>query len=129
MSLAADFRNALLANTTLTALVGSRIYYLRFPQGDTSPAVVFRITDEVNEATVGGTSTLLQPEVTLTIRAPSLSTTEQIRKAIIAQWNVAELTLANHYAVNAQINDLGAEYDDALNVYTHYITLNMNMRN
>lgn len=128
MSLPTAIRNVLLANTSLAAEVGTRVYYLRFPQDDVQPAVVFRPLANVNLATHGGTSSLLQPEVRLTLRAERLSTIETMRQAIVDQFNVPEVTMSGYGSVMAEISDLGAEYDDKLRVYHHFITLNLYLR-
>lgn len=129
MSLATSIRSALVSNTALSAHTGDRIYYLRFQQGDTQPAVVFRLLGNVNETTHGGTSVLLEPEVRLILRAERLSTIEAMRQAVIDQFITPEVTLDGYGAAHAVINDLGVEYDDKLRVYHHYLNLNMNMRN
>lgn len=128
MSLPTSIRSALLANTALNAITGDRVYYMRFPQDSTDPALVFLPMENVRHATLGGTSVLLEPEVRLTIRARSLSDLEAMREAVIGQWNVPEVSLTNYGAVQCRINDLGSEYDKDLDVYHHYITLNLQMR-
>ena len=128
MSLATSIRSALVANTALNAHTGDRIFYLRFQQGDTQPAVVFRPLGNVNETTHGGTSVLLEPEVRLVLRAERLSQIETMRQAIVDQFIAPEIALDGYGAAHAIINDLGAEYDDKLRVYHHYITLNLQMR-
>jgi hypothetical protein len=128
MSLPTAIRSALVGNSALGALTGERIFYLRFQQGDTQPAVVFRTLDNVHQTTHAGTSVLLEPEVRLTLRAERLSQIETMRQAITDQFIAPEVALDGYAAVHAQINDLGAEYDDKLRVYHHYITLNLQMR-
>jgi len=115
-------------NTALNALTGDRIFYLRFQQGDTQPAVVFRMLDNVHLTTHAGPSVLLEPEVRLTLRAARLSPIETMRQAIIDQFIAPEVALDGYAAAHALINDLGAEYDDKLRVYHHFITLNLQMR-
>ena len=128
MSLPTAIRSALIGNSTLNAVTGDRVYYLRFPQDDTQPAVVFRPLDNVHLTTHAGTSVLLEPEVRLTLRAERLSQIETMRQAVTDQFIAPEVALDGYAAVHAQINDLGAEYDDKLRVYHHYITLNLQMR-
>ena len=129
MSLPIALRSALLSNTALAAEVSERVYYLRFPQDSAvEPAVTFQPKDNVQLATVGGTSVLLNPAITLILRAQSLATLETMRQAIHDQWNTPEVVVPGYAAVQCLINDLGAQYDDTLNVYHHYITLNLSMR-
>ena len=128
MSLPTAIRSALVANTALNAHTGDRIYYLRFQQGDTQPAVVFRPLGNVNETTHGGTSVLLEPEVRLVLRAERLSTLEAMRSAVVEQFIAPEIALDGYGAAHCLINDLGAEFDDKLRVYHYYITLNLQMR-
>ena len=128
MSLPTSIRSALVGNTALNALTGDRIFYLRFQQGDTQPAVVFRMLDNVHLTTHAGTSVILEPEVRPTLRAARLSPIETMRQAIIYQFIAPEVALDGYAAAHALINDLGAEYDDKLRVYHHFITLNLQMR-
>ena len=129
MSLPTAIRSALLSNATLNSYTGTRVYYMRFPQDSTEDAVVFTPRGNVNEATHGGTSVLLSPEVRLTLRASSLATLETMRESIHTQFNVPEVAMTGYGAVQCRIDDMGAEYDDALDVYHYYLTLNLNMRN
>lgn len=128
MSLATAVRSALINNVDLNSMTGERVYYMRFPQDGVQPAVAFKPINDVAFATHAGTSVLLAPEVRLTLRAPSLSTIEAMRIAIIEQWNVPEVSIPGYAAVQCQVNDLGADYDEQLDVYHHYITLNLQMR-
>jgi hypothetical protein len=101
---------------------------MRFPQDDTSEAVAFNISNNVNDAMYAGTSVLLHPEVRLTLRAKTLAKLEDMRSTIHDQFNVAEVAVSEYGAVQCQVDDMGAEYDDALDVYHHYTTLNLKMR-
>jgi hypothetical protein len=128
MSLPEAIRNTLLANGTLNAFTGDHVYYMRFPQGHKEPAVAFLPKDDVHAPIYAGTSVLLSPEVRITLRAPSLAMLDVMRQAIHSQWNVAEVAIPNYGAVQCRIDDFGADYDDALDVYHHYLTLNLQMR-
>jgi hypothetical protein len=128
MSLPVAIRTALLSNTTLNTLTGDRVYYMRFPQDSVLDAVVFIPRNNVQEAVYAGTSVLLYPEVRLTLRSASLATLEEMRQSIHDQFNVPEVAITGYGAVQCRIDDLGADYDDALDVYHHYITLNLSMR-
>ena len=128
MSLPTALRSALTGNTALSAITGDRVYYLRFPQDDTRPAVIYRTLGVVNETTHGGTSVLLEPEVRLVLRSESLASLEAMRQAVVDQFIAPEIALAGYGAAHCQINDLGAEFDDKLRVYHYYITLNLQMR-
>lgn len=129
MSLAMSIRSALIANVDLNSITGERVYYMRFPQDGVQPAVAFKPLNDVAFATHAGTSVLLAPEVRLTLRAPSLSTIEAMRIAVIEQFNVPEVAMTGYGSVQCQVNDLGADHDPQLDVYHHYITLNLQMRN
>ena len=129
MSLPTAIRSALLSNTALNSYTGTRVYYMRFPQDNTANAVVFIPRDNVNAATLGGTSALLSPSVRLTLRASSLADLEAMRESIHTQFNVPEVAMTGYGSVQCQIDDMGAEYDDALDVYHYYLTLNLLMRN
>lgn len=129
MSLPTAIRSTLLANSTLNGQTGERVYYMRFPQDDKQPAVAYKPLGNVNLHTHAGTSVLLQPEVRLILRAQSLSAIETMRQSIVDQWNAPEIAVAGYAAVQCQVNDLGAEYDGTLDVYFHFINLNLQMRN
>ena len=128
MSLPVAIRNTLLNNEALVNYTGNRIYNLRFPQDDTSEAVAFSVSNNVKDSMYAGTSVLLSPEVRLTLRAKTLAKLEDMRSTIHDQFNVAEVAVNEYGAVQCQIDDMGSEYDDALDVYHHYTTLNLKMR-
>lgn len=128
MSLPVDIRAALVANATVASLAGARVYNLRFPQDDTRTAVAFRIEDNVNETTLAGVSVLVNPELRITIRSSSMQDADTLRAAIVSQFNQPEVSINNYSAVAAQVNDLGVDYDDDLDVYHNYLTINLRMR-
>ena len=128
MSFAISFRNALLANTALVAHTASRVYYLRFPQDSIESALVFEPSANVVEQTYAGQSVLSSPEVKLMLRSSSLADGEEMRAAIVNQWNAHDMSLAGYSSVQCLVNDLGAEYDEKLDVYIYHILLNLKTR-
>lgn len=128
MSLPVDIRAALVADTTVASLAGARVYNLRFPQDDTRTAIAFKIEDNVNETTLAGISALVNPELRLTIRSSSMQDADTLRAAIASKFNQPEIAINNYSAVTARVNDLGADYDEDLDVYHNYITINLRMR-
>ena len=54
MSIEVDFRAALLADTNVSALIGTRVYPLMLPDDADTPAVIYQELDAVGERTLSG---------------------------------------------------------------------------
>lgn len=74
----------LLANAGVTALVGSRVYWSRRPQGVSLPAIILHRVSGTRNYTMQGSSGFVQSRVQVDCWAQSYAAAKQAARAVIA---------------------------------------------
>ena len=76
------FRDALVADATVTGLIGTRCFFLTAPQGTARPYAVLQMVSEGREAVLNGADTLPQARIQVDIIAESMPSAGSVRDAI-----------------------------------------------
>jgi hypothetical protein len=82
MSIASDLRTYLLADATLTTLVGTRMYPLKLPQAPTMPAIIYTWISGARVHSTDGPSGLSNPRVQFDCWAQTYLEAEALLEAL-----------------------------------------------
>ena len=82
MTLETALRTYTLADATVTALAGIRMYPRKLPQGPTLPAIVYQRIDTRREHDMQGPDGLPRPRVQVTAWAASVAAAEELAAAV-----------------------------------------------
>ncbi len=130
MSINSDIISAFDAESSITDIVGQRVYLLRLPQGDLGgPAISFSTVGDIPEHSHGQLSVCKDVTLTLNLWSKSTITIEALKQAVIAYLNAYDGELGSSYVSHASLIDAGTNYEDATQLYHNVIITNLHTRN
>ena len=130
MSLNTSIVSAMGADPDILALIGTRLFLLRIPQGALAgPAVSFVTTGEIQKHAHGSLSVRKDAELTLHLWAASSMAVENLKQALITFWNAYDGPLGTVYVSNCTLSDVGFSYETETALYHSVLIANLQIRN
>ena len=130
MSLNTSIVNVMGANAAIHAIIGTRLFLLRIPQGTLAgPAVSFVTTGDIQKHAHGSLSVRKDAELTLHLWAASSMVVEDLKQALITFWNGYDGPFGSVYVLNCTLSDVGFSYETETALYHSVLIANLQIRN
>tara|TARA_R110001606_G_scaffold381526_1_gene542787 strand:- start:7513 stop:7905 length:393 start_codon:yes stop_codon:yes gene_type:complete len=130
MSINQDIYSSMKANAPISAIIGTRLYLLRLPQGDLGgPSISFDTKGDIPEQAHGAISVLKRVDLTLNLWSTSTLNLEDLKQAVVTYWNAYEGALGSSYVNHATLVDVGMNYDDETKLYQSVLLIDIHLRN
>lgn len=113
-------RSLLLANATVSAAVGTRVYPVTLPEGTTLPAIVLDHVSTVEQPTIDANApyALVESRISVTVIANDYVTLKSLSEACRVALNFQRGSIAGVSVVSVRRALVGPEYkDDELKSY------------
>lgn len=120
-----DLRSHLLAQTSISSVVGTGVYALRLPQDTTTTAIVYDIGAGFPEAQVGSLESVVRHNVTLQVYSPSYVSMRQLSAAVITLLNGMTGTMGASNVTGAHVVSTINTYEEEPKLYRNILTLNI----
>lgn len=120
-----DLRTHLLANSNVSALVGTNVFALRLPQDQTSTAIVYDIGAGFPLAQLGSLESVVRHNVTLAVYSPSYVSMRQLSEHITTHLNGMTGTMGTTTVTGAHVESTINTYEDEQKLYRNIIILNI----
>lgn len=107
-------RSLLLANATVTAAVGTRVYPVTLPEGTTLPAIVLDHVSTVEQPTIDANAplALVESRISVTVIADTYTTLKTLTDACRVALNFKRGSIAGVNVVSVRRALVGPEYKD-----------------
>ena len=130
MSINQDIYSSMKADAGISAIIGTRLYLLRLPQGDLGgPSISFETKGDIPEQAFGEVSVLKRADLTLNLWSTSTMVLENLKQAVVTFWNAYDGALGSSYVHHATLVDVGMNYDDETQLYQSVLIIDIHLRN
>lgn len=131
MSEHSDLITAMEADSAISAVTGSRIYYMRLPQGELAgPSIVLFTTGGIPEQIHPGVSDLKTLTVHLNLYSTRTQTLHDLKVAVTNYFNTLQGVVGSEYVLNANdMIEVETTYEETTKLYRSIIHLQLQMRN
>lgn len=124
-----ELRTAILADVTLAALLpADSVWPLALPQGVAKPCITYTYHDGMAELTHGGTIDLTRYMATYKVFGESFEDSRAVTRALTTFFQGMSQQLTNDTVVSARVNNVFADYEDGLELYTHILDITLHTR-
>lgn len=110
MAIGITAKKAIVADATLSGLVGTRVYPLNYPTGVTFPCITYRVISGFSEQIPD--ETVFRSRVQFDVWADTYNDAAEVKSALVSLFNFADMTVDGQHIIKGRVDLVFDLYED-----------------
>lgn len=123
MSIGVTLRQAIIADSGVNALVGTRVYPLVFPAGVTFPCITYRIVSGLQEGVQS--EDVYRTRVQFDIWSYSYDDTAEVKDSLLDLFSLADMTVSGQHIIFSKPDLIFDVFDEPLKLHRAVVDISV----